>query len=145
NHPDLVVAQAKRLTQKDTGEHTVVCAICYEPAEDAILSNCKHTYCRVCAQEYIGGCPAGQEAKCPSCFRVLRIDLTAPKFVYSNEKNAKGQNVSGYRPSIVSHINMRTWRSSTKIEALVEELDKLQRDDSTAKSIVFSQFISFLE
>ena len=40
---------------------------------------------------------------------------------------------------------MSKWRSSTKIEALVEELFKLQKQDATIKSIVFSQFVSFLD
>jgi len=37
---------------------------------------------------------------------------------------------------------MSTWRSSTKIEALVEELTKLKAKDATIKSIVFSQFVN---
>ncbi|GME95658.1 unnamed protein product [[Candida] boidinii] len=37
------------------------------------------------------------------------------------------------------------WRSSTKIEALMEELYKLRSDRQTIKSIVFSQFTSMLD
>lgn len=40
---------------------------------------------------------------------------------------------------------MTKWRSSTKIEALVEELSSLRRKDCTIKSIVFSQFVNFLD
>jgi len=36
------------------------------------------------------------------------------------------------------------WRSSSKIEALLEELTNLRRQDATTKSIVFSQFVNFL-
>ncbi|KAJ1797106.1 DNA repair protein rad16 [Coemansia sp. RSA 2523] len=52
---------------------------------------------------------------------------------------------SEYRRSIVNRIDMRTWRSSTKIEALVEELSRLRQGDATIKSIVFSQFVNFLD
>jgi len=37
------------------------------------------------------------------------------------------------------------WRSSSKIEALVEELTNLRRQDATTKSLVFSQFVNFLD
>ncbi|CAI7152340.1 CPS_collapsed_G0003700.mRNA.1.CDS.1 [Saccharomyces cerevisiae] len=37
------------------------------------------------------------------------------------------------------------WQSSTKIEALVEELYKLRSNKRTIKSIVFSQFTSMLD
>lgn len=40
---------------------------------------------------------------------------------------------------------MDKWRSSTKIEALVEELSNLRAEDKTIKSIVFSQFVNFLD
>lgn len=50
------------------------------------------------------------------------------------------------KQSIVSRLNMQgNWRSSTKIEALVEELYHLRSDQKTIKSIVFSQFTSMLD
>jgi DNA repair protein RAD16 len=52
---------------------------------------------------------------------------------------------SRVQTSIVNQIDLKTWRSSTKIEALVEELERLKSQDCTIKSLVFSQFVSFLD
>lgn len=49
------------------------------------------------------------------------------------------------RQGILGRLNLDTWRSSTKIEALVEELSTLRLKDATTKSIVFSQFVNFLD
>lgn len=49
------------------------------------------------------------------------------------------------RQGILGRLNLDTWCSSTKIEALVEELTNLRNQDATTKSIVFSQFVNFLD
>jgi DNA repair protein RAD16 len=46
---------------------------------------------------------------------------------------------------MLGRLDLDTWRSSTKIEALVEELSNLRLKDATTKSIVFSQFVNFLD
>lgn len=76
---------------------------------------------------------------CPVCFKPLTIDLTQPAMEIQDNKEGRVSD------SIVNKIDFVNWRSSTKIEALVEELYKTQKEDSTAKSIVFSQFVSFLD
>lgn len=45
----------------------------------------------------------------------------------------EGQHPAFSKTSIVNRIDMDKWRSSTKIEALVEELSKLQTEDRTIK------------
>jgi hypothetical protein len=45
----------------------------------------------------------------------------------------------------LGRLDLDTWRSSTKIEALIEELTNLRLKDATTKSIVFSQFVNFLD
>lgn len=47
--------------------------------------------------------------------------------------------------SIVNRIDINNWRSSSKIEALVEELGNLRAKRRTIKTIVFSQFTSMLQ
>jgi DNA repair protein RAD16 len=49
------------------------------------------------------------------------------------------------RQGILGRLNIDSWRSSSKIEALVEELSNLRSQDATTKSIVFSQFVNFLD
>lgn len=40
------------------------------------------------------------------------------------------------RQGILSRLDIANWRSSSKLEALVEELEKLRNKDCTVKSLV---------
>ncbi len=42
-------------------------------------------------------------------------------------------------------IDPANWRTSSKIEALMEELSKVKSTNPNAKSLVFSQFVSYLD
>jgi len=72
------------------------------------------------------------------CHVPLTIDLEAPALDLD-------QNVSSARQGILGRLDLDKWRSSTKIEALIEELSNLKNKDATTKSIVFSQFVNFLD
>ena len=137
NHPDLV--SLKHLDNKDAN----VCCLCLEEAEDCIIAKCKHKFCRLCALEYL----EFQNVKCPTCFVKLTIDLEQDTFVVEEHKsNKSSKNHSEYtKKSIINKIDMKTWRSSTKIEGLVEELSHSRHHDHNIKSIVFSQFTQFLD
>lgn len=74
---------------------------------------------------------------CPVCHVPLSIDLEGPALEIQ-EGSTKA------RQGILGRLDVDSWRSSSKIEALVEELTNLRRQDSTTKSIVFSQFVNFL-
>ncbi|KAI9264597.1 SNF2 family N-terminal domain-containing protein [Helicostylum pulchrum] len=121
DHPDLV-------TKKSTDNRQLMCMLCND------LSEC-------CVQYYDSfDDSVGNKPRCPSCYAEFNVDLSQPSLdagVSSNGNYTKS--------SIVNRINMGSWRSSTKIEALVEELSKLRREDKTIKSIVFSQFVNFLD
>jgi len=80
----------------------------------------------------------GRQPECPICHLPLTIDLEAPPLELDG-------NSTGARQGILGRLNLDTWRSSTKIEALVEELTNLRLQGSTTKSIVFSQFVNFLD
>ncbi|CCF57912.1 hypothetical protein KAFR_0D02640 [Kazachstania africana CBS 2517] len=137
DHPDLVL---KRLT-KDLTDTTgvIVCQLCDDEAEEPIESRCHHKFCRLCVQEYVESyLETNNNLTCPVCHIGLSIDLSQP----SLEVDVDAFN----KQSIVSRLNLKgTWRSSTKIEALVEELYKLRSNVRTIKSIVFSQFTSMLD
>jgi DNA repair protein RAD16 len=55
------------------------------------------------------------------------------------------ENVPNARQGILGRLNLEAWRSSSKIEALVEELSNLRMQNATTKSLVFSQFVNFLD
>ncbi len=85
------------------------------------------------------GCPTHGylQPSCPVCHLPLTIDLEAPALEIEENINA--------RQGILGRLDLSTWRSSSKIEALVEELSNLRMQDSTTKSLVFSQFVNFLD
>lgn len=133
NHPDLL-----RVGRVKQG---MVCSICQDTPEDPISSGCKHIFCREDARQFLDANPEGTTPLCPACFRPLNLDLEQPTMVTPPPTGGG----TGSRRSLVTQIDMSTWRSSTKIEALVEELSRLRRRDATIKSIVFSQFVNFLD
>jgi DNA repair protein RAD16 len=45
----------------------------------------------------------------------------------------------------LQRIDLTNWRSSTKIEAVMEELEKTKSRDPNAKTLIFSQFVNFLD
>ncbi|KAI8341863.1 SNF2 family N-terminal domain-containing protein [Chlamydoabsidia padenii] len=143
NHPDLVT---KKKGVSDNKQ--LVCMLCNDTPEDAIMSACKHTFCRECCIQYlesfddIGAGPSKETPKCPSCYASFSVDLTQPALEIDL---GEGEHSAFSKTSIVNRIDMDKWRSSTKIEALAEELSKLRSEDQTIKSIVFSQFVSFLD
>ena len=47
--------------------------------------------------------------------------------------------------SILAKVNLRQFQTSTKLEALREEIAKMKARDSSAKAIIFSQFTNFLD
>ena len=49
------------------------------------------------------------------------------------------------KDSILNRISLTNFQSSTKIEALREELERMTQRDASGKAIVFSQFTSMLD
>ncbi len=147
DHPDLLLKRNNSggyLTLDDNEERTrnsLVCSLCDDEAEDAIKSKCHHIFCRLCIKEYMESFSGAlNKLECPVCHIGLTIDLSQASVDPENQQISSKQN-------IVNRIQMSggEWRSSTKVEALVEELYKLRSDRQTIKSIVFSQFTSMLD
>ncbi|KAH7108156.1 SNF2 family N-terminal domain-containing protein [Auriculariales sp. MPI-PUGE-AT-0066] len=134
-HPDLVL-KSKRNDFSSVDEGTV-CRLCNDIAEDAIQSKCRHIFDRECIKQYLNT-SVEQTPACPVCHLALSIDLEAPALELE-ESSVKA------RQGILGRLDVDNWRSSSKIEALLEELTNLRRQDATTKSIVFSQFVNFLD
>ncbi|GAB5588326.1 DNA repair protein rad16 [Umbelopsis nana] len=144
NHPDMVLKR-----NHTAGNQQLVCVVCNEPPEDAIMSSCRHIFCRECCTQYLEsfvdeGDMQMRTPNCPRCFATLTVDLSQPS-IEIEQSDEPRMHTKYAKNSIVNRINMDKWRSSTKIEALVEELTNLQREDRSIKSIVFSQFVNFLD
>ncbi|PWA70104.1 DNA/RNA helicase protein [Artemisia annua] len=107
------------------GENTE-CPICLESADDAVLTPCAHRMCRECL---LSSWRSPVQGLCPICRQNLRkTDLiTCPsdsKFRVDVEKN---------------------WKESSKVEKLLECLEGIRQKRNGEKSIVFSQWTSFLD
>ncbi|TFK56241.1 hypothetical protein OE88DRAFT_1652900 [Heliocybe sulcata] len=138
-HPDLVLRSKNnrgKFLAEDVGE-APVCRLCNDVAEDAIHSKCRHLFDRECIRQYLDTL-VDMTPECPVCHVPLTIDLDAP--AYEPEETT-----STVRQGILGRLDLEKWRSSTKIEALIEELTNLKKQDATIKSIVFSQFVNFLD
>lgn len=70
------------------------------------------------------------QPECPVCHIEISIDLEQEAIDLS-ETNAKRA-----RQGILSRLDVDKWRSSSKLEALVDELEKLRKQDCTIKSLV---------
>lgn len=107
------------------GENTE-CPICLESADDPVLTPCAHRMCRECLLSSWRTPAAGL---CPICRQVIsKSDLitcpSASRFRIDVEKN---------------------WKESSKISKLLECLEDIHSSGSGEKSIIFSQWTSFLD
>lgn len=107
------------------GENTE-CPICLESADDPVLTPCAHRMCRECLLSSWRTPSAGV---CPICRQLLKkTDLiTCPsenRFRIDVEKN---------------------WKESSKVTKLLECLENIAKSGLGEKSIVFSQWTSFLD
>lgn len=74
--------------------------------------------------------------ECPVCYSILTINL---------KQKTQSSPIFQKQKTIIERINLLNWRSSTKIEALMEELNKMKEKDSSLKCLIFSQFVNFLD
>ena len=134
----------------------------------AFCSSCVRDYMAVSAGNAEAGVP------CPSCRQPFSIDLDQPTLSssdagaltstspskstsLSNNKASKStqdsmDNLPSLKDmkhvatgSILRRINLAEFATSSKIEALVEELVRMRRSSPGSKAIVFSQFVNMLD
>ncbi|XP_057954721.1 DNA repair protein RAD16 [Malania oleifera] len=144
DHPYLVVysrsAALRNGSMADTNNSEKVCGICHDPAEDPVVASCSHVFCKGCLIDFSAS--FGQ-VSCPSCSKPLTVDLTTK--MNTGDQNSK-TTIKGFKSSsILNRIWLDDFQTSTKIEALREEIRFMTERDGSAKGIVFSQFTSFLD
>lgn len=140
DHPYLVVYSKTGglLKESEEGIGTDDCGICHDPVEDAVVTSCNHVFCKACLIEYSA---ALGNVSCPSCREPLTVDLTTN----SGEKNSATAIKGCKRSGILNRLKIADFKTSTKIDALREEIRNMVERDGSAKGIVFSQFTSFLD
>jgi DNA repair protein RAD5 len=112
------------------------CPLCLEGVEDAVVTRCGHVMCRECVSAMVFTQPS-QHHRCPICREPLDKDslLTVPRS-------------SRFATDIEAN-----WTTSTKVEALLAEVEAGRRRGSAKhgdgsgpfKAVVFSQWTSFLD
>ncbi|KAJ9176893.1 hypothetical protein P3X46_012158 [Hevea brasiliensis] len=144
DHPYLVeysktaVQKEGKLVDAHNGEQD--CGICHDPVEDPVVTACLHVFCKACLLDFSAS--LGQ-VSCPTCSKLLTVDLTANSG--GGDQIAK-TTIKGFKSSsILNRIQLNDFQTSTKIEALREEIRFMVERDGSAKGIVFSQFTSFLD
>lgn len=109
-----------------------LCGVCGEEPEGPVRAACGHSFCKQCLLEFMGD-EESEDLACPQCNSKLSVDLGGrAKIVVP-------------RGGIMSRIDVSRFQSSSKIEALVQELHAMRLQDPGAKAIVFSQFVSMLD
>ncbi|KAL8144667.1 hypothetical protein AgCh_003022 [Apium graveolens] len=141
DHPYLVLfskaAKSRNLNEVlDANNGELICGLCNESAEDPLVSACSHVVCTSCLN-------GAELVSCPTCKEPLNVDCST-----ENDQGDEDTKtiIKGFkRSSILNRIRVEDFRTSTKIEALREEIRFMVERDGSAKAIVFSQFISFLD
>ncbi|KAA8524696.1 hypothetical protein F0562_011119 [Nyssa sinensis] len=144
DHPYLVVYSSSAVgrtgSMVDAGNSEQVCGLCHDPVEDPAVTACAHVFCKSCLIDYSAS--VGQ-VSCPSCSNPLTVDFT--RSMDHGDQNTK-TSVKGFKSSsILNRIRLDDFQTSTKIDALREEIRFMIERDGSAKAIVFSQFTSFLD
>jgi DNA repair protein RAD5 len=121
------------------GVATDECPICLEPLDDTIVTQCAHQFCRECILALLSH--VRTTAPCPLC----REPVTRQSLMTLPRQSRFEQDLN----------DDTKWRSSAKIDALLDELQRAPcdagpqgppaSDASTGKSIVFSQWTGMLD
>ncbi|KAI8990572.1 SNF2 family N-terminal domain-containing protein [Trametes punicea] len=123
------------------------CPICFDVMETpAILPDCMHQCCKDCIIAFIERCrEKGEEGKCPTCSKgpVQESDLLEVVRSRNNSGDSPGDGTQTRNPTVMLRRN--DFRSSTKLEALIQDLRRLRDQEPCFRAVVFSQFTSFLD
>lgn len=159
DHPYLIVHRSSNIP---TERIDALCYLCQDgiPEDEAqSQAKCGHTFHTDCVTEYIRDAPALKSGGvgCPTCFNLLVIKDAQDED--SRSERSKSEQTrkrpastrsesSAKRPrkgGVLTKFSAKDFSSSTKIEALVDEVNKMVKSDKTAKGIVFSQFTAMLD
>lgn len=162
----------KVLKKKRSEEEAEVeeCSICLDFIDSRVFLPCMHSFCKACIMEYVES-KMGEETMCANCNQVFvetelieyvgkkrkpkkmicpsstasseastQIDeeMQVDEFVPDQEDDEDEEGIGGYLKSNHGFI------SSTKLEALVEDLIEVRRLEPEFSAVVFSQFNDFL-
>lgn len=119
------------------------CPICAEePMIDQTVTGCWHSACKECLLEYIRRQIERHEP--PRCFQCREMINQRDLFEVVRYDDDPDAEQSGGKGARISLQRFGVTHSSAKVVALIKHLRDLRRENPTIKSVVFSQFTSFL-
>ncbi|KAK1968457.1 SNF2 family domain-containing protein [Colletotrichum sublineola] len=138
------------------------CIICQAYFMTGILTICGHEFCRDCLKQWYRA-----HHNCPMCKRKLRLTelhditlkprelkmhediATGPSFEVKKNQAAKASSIyshfSSEKLAQINDVELDSLSFGTKVDTLVRHVLWLRESDPGAKSIVFTQYKSFLE
>eukprot|EP00795_Rhopilema_esculentum_P009078 gene9077-16732_t len=111
------------------------CAICLDNLNNAVITRCAHVFCFVCIVEVIN---TQLESLCPLC----RGAISEEQLIKVPEK--KQPESIAIPDDDDNEDDNQHWESSAKVDALITSLVEIRAEDPSVKSIIVSQFTSFL-
>ncbi|KAF8899229.1 DNA repair protein RAD5 [Infundibulicybe gibba] len=132
-------AFAEDVVLKLASEEVSECPICMDVMDaPMILPECMHKCCKDCILAYIATCEEkGDVPRCPTC----SCGHLKGKELLEVVRKA---DASGLKSQEVV-LRRNDFQSSIKLQALVQNLQRLRDQDPCFRAVVFSQFTSFLD
>ncbi|KAF8807924.1 DNA repair protein RAD5 [Phlegmacium glaucopus] len=123
-----------------TGDDNTDCPICFNEIEiPMVIPKCMHQFCKDCIVSHVGICEQkGQSASCPTC---LSGPIKSKELIEIIRKDTTN---SQPLESVVV-LRRNDFQSSTKLDALIQNLRRLKDQEPCYRAVVFSQFTSFLD
>ncbi|KAI5457611.1 SNF2 superfamily RAD5 protein [Mariannaea sp. PMI_226] len=144
-----VTDEASRESNQSFGAHALEqirdeaeneCPLCFEePMNDQTVTGCWHSACKKCLLDYIKH--ETDRAVSPRCFN-CREPLNQRDLFEVVRHDDELDGVSKKPKISLQRLGVNA--SSAKVVALISELRKLRREHPKMKSVIFSQFTSFL-
>ncbi|XP_078613180.1 helicase-like transcription factor isoform X2 [Branchiostoma floridae x Branchiostoma japonicum] len=104
------------------------CCVCLDSLRLPVITHCAHVFCRECICTVIRN--ERPNAHCPLC----RGDIAVEQLVEAPPDEEGGREEEQGGP----------WQSSSKVDAVLQCLERVRQEDPSVKSLVVSQFTSFL-
>eukprot|EP00934_Nitzschia_sp_Nitz4_P000843 Nitzschia sp. Nitz4//scaffold123_size70294//47538//51404//NITZ4_005932-RA/size70294-snap-gene-0.118-mRNA-1//1//CDS//3329534497//843//frame0 len=170
DHPYLIVYSGSKkaatsVMSAPVANGSTECEICHEPPIERVVSTCCGAgFCRSCVLDYMSpsleDANPADETRCPSCQRPFSVDLnqkssdivddgtlaiSQPSRSFSAPMPSLKEMQHVSSGSILRRINLADFATSTKIEALIQELIAMRSKRVGSKALVFSQFVNMLD
>ncbi|KAI0347968.1 hypothetical protein BDW22DRAFT_1319252 [Trametopsis cervina] len=126
-----------------SGDDNAECPICLDIMQvPMVIPGCLHQCCKDCITAFLATlADKGEEGRCPTCAHAPVQENQLLEVM--RNKNVGTDDEPGTAPAVTLRRN--DFRSSTKLDALVQNLRRLRDQDPCFRAVVFSQFTTFLD